>query len=241
MNSGRCVLIVVAGLSILPGCTWAWKSPRLAQLEKDRQDLRGELARLQEDFKRMQDERAHEVERLMREKELATRQAVQEKGRQSDELLQAERDLTESLQKELGEARARLTMTERGLVLTFLDEIFFDSGKSVIKPEGATTLEKVARVLRETVPDSPVAVEGHTDNEPIKYSGWRSNWELSASRGLAVVHSFVNEHSVSPERVRAVAFGEFQPVSSNDTPEGRRQNRRVEIVILPKTLTKIKE
>ena len=241
MNSARVALIVVISLGLVPGCTWAWKSPRLAQLEKERQDLRVEMARLQADFKRMQDERAREVERLTREREFATRQAVQEKERESEELLEAQRELAESLEKELGEARARLKMTERGLVLTFLDEIFFDSGKSVLKPDGVTTLEKVARVLRETVPDSPVAVEGHTDNEPIKYSGWRSNWELSAARGLAVVHYFVSEHSVSPERVRAVAFGEFQPVASNDTPEGRRENRRVEIVILPKTVTKLKE
>ena len=132
-------------------------------------------------------------------------------------------------------------MTERGLVLTFLDEIFFDSGKAVIRIEATPILEKVATVLRQTVPDSSVAVEGHTDNEPIKYSAWRSNWELSSARALAVVHHFIDREGLEPDRIRAVGFGEHHPVTSNDTPEGRRQNRRVEVVILPKQLKVKKE
>jgi len=84
-------------------------------------------------------------------------------------------------------------------------------------------------------------VEGHTDNEPIKYSGWRSNWELSSGRALAVVHYLIDKRNLEPDRIRAVGFGEFQPVASNDAPEGRRQNRRVEIVILPAAIKKVKE
>ncbi len=97
-----------------------------------------------------------------------------------------------------------------------------------------------ATVLKETVPDSPVAVEGYTDNEPIKYSGWKSNWELSSARALAVVHYFIDRQGLDPVRLRAVGFGEHHPVASNDAPEGRRQNRRVEVVILPKDLKKSK-
>ena len=244
-------LAMTIGIS---GCSFAWKSQRERQMETDleqlkgrlteadrsRQDLLNQVDRLQADLNQLQDERAKEVERLTEEKGLAARRAAQEKGKENQELLMAQQQLAESLKKELGDARAKLAMTERGLVLTFLDEIFFDSGKAVVKPDGTETLEKVAVVLKETVPDSPIAVEGHTDNEPIKHSGWKSNWELSAARALAVLHYFVDSKGLESERLRAVGFGEFQPVASNDAPEGRRQNRRVEVVILPKTLKKEK-
>ena len=241
-------------LAVLPGCAWGWKSARqrqleveaeqlkggLAQAEKSRKDLVASVDRLQGELNRLQDERAREIQRLMEEKERATRLAVQEKQKETNELLEAQKRLAESLKQELGEAKAKLEMTQRGLVLTFLDEIFFDSGKSAIKPEGLKTLERLAQVLKETVPDSPVAVEGHTDNVPIKHSSWRSNWELSSGRALAVVHYLIDQQGLKPERLQAAGFGEFHPVASNESAEGRRQNRRVEIVILPKELKKAK-
>ena len=204
-------LAILLFAALLSGCSSAWKSPREKNLET-------EVVRLQADLNRRQDE----------------------KTRENQELLRAQEQLAESLKKELGEAQAKLAMTERGLVLTFLDEIFFDSGKAEIKPEGSGTLEKVTTVLKETVPDSSIAVEGHTDNEPIKYSGWKSNWELSTARALAVLHYFGESKELDPSRLRAVGYGEYHPVASNETPEGRRQNRRVEVVILPKALKKVK-
>jgi len=239
-------ILPLALLLALPGCSWARDRRRATELESEAQQLRRELAdaqagrqaiqreadRLKEDLRRAQEEHDRERDRLIGEREWAVRHAQEEKARESQALVEAERRLAESLKQELGEAKAKLAMTERGLVLTFLDEIFFDSGKAVIKEEGKEALDKVARVLKETVADSPVAVEGHTDNEPIKYSGWLSNWELSSGRALAVLHYFVEKHSLAPERLQAVAHGEFHPVASNDTPEGRRQNRRVEVVIL---------
>lgn len=156
------------------------------------------------------------------------------------ELERAQRGLERTLEKELGEYKAKLEMTERGLVITFLAEVFFNSGKDVILPDGKKVLQKVARVLNKDVPDSKVAVEGHTDSDPIKYSGWKSNWELSSARALAVLHYFVDEGKVNPSRLSAVACGEFRPVDSNKTAEGKQKNRRVEIVILPAELKKVK-
>ncbi len=210
-------------LITVPGC--ARNRQKLTDLESQVQDLQRQLEGLRAQMRRQQEEHQAELDRLAEQKE-----------EESNELLQAERELAESLKKELGQARAKLQMTERGLVLTLLDEIFFDSGKAVIKEEGLQTLDKVAQVLRDTVPDSPVAVEGHTDNDPIKYSSWLSNWELSSGRAMAVLHHFAEQRGIAPERLRAVAMGEFHPVASNDTAEGRRQNRRVEIVILPKVV-----
>ena len=253
MNRFFSIILLLVLCALPSGC--GWKSRRVVELEtqnerlqgqldeaeKNRQSLLQTLERTRSDLNAAQAAHAREVERLMAEKEQSVRQVEQQKTREANELVDAQRQLAESLKKELGDAQAKLAMTERGLVLTFLDEIFFDSGKAVIKPEAYGVLEKVAVVLKDTVPDSPVAVEGHSDNEPIKYSSWRSNWELSSARALAVVHHFIEKEGLLPERVRAVGFGEYHPVTPNDTPEGRRQNRRVEIVILPKALQKVKE
>ncbi len=245
MKKNLSLLLFVLGIALLSGCGMAEKTRRIASLEEQVNQLRGQLDQAEKahdaEVARLRDVHAREIERWRQERENAVKQVAEEKEQEADELVEAQRRLAESLKKELGDAQAKLAMTERGLVLTFLDEIFFDSGKSVIKTEAFPVLEKVGTVLRETVPDSPVAIEGHTDNEPIKYSGWRSNWELSSARALAVVHHFVDREGMTPDRIRAVGFGEYHSVASNDTPEGRRQNRRVEVVILPKTLKKVKE
>lgn len=156
------------------------------------------------------------------------------------DLEKAKEELAQSLKKEIGEYKAKLQLTERGLVITFLAEIFFDSGKDKIRDDAKPILQKVAKVLNENVSDSLVAIEGHTDNEPIKYSGWKSNWELSANRALSVLHYFIDECEIEPQRLSANGYGEFRPVASNDTAEDMQKNRRVEIVIFPSKLSKIK-
>ena len=155
-------------------------------------------------------------------------------------LLQAKNSLESKLKEELAEYKTKLAMTERGLVVSFLAEVFFDSGKAVIKEEGKKSLQKVAQVLNQEAKDSPIAVEGHTDSDPIKRSDWNSNWELSSARALAVLHYFINTCGVAPERLSANAYGQYHPVASNTTAKEKQTNRRVEIVILP-PLQKVKE
>ena len=130
-----------------------------------------------------------------------------------------------------------MEMAERGLVLTFLAEVLFDSGKAEVRPEAQQTLSKVASVIREKTADRDVGIEGHTDNEPIRVSGWKSNWELSTARATSVLH-VLEEGGVSPRRMVAAGYGEYRPVADNQALSGRQQNRRVEIVILPKKLTR---
>lgn len=160
-------------------------------------------------------------------------QKIEELTQSLDELTSAKRMLEDQLAQEIKDKQVRLQMMEKGLVITFVADILFDSGKATIKPESHTSLDKVASVLNETVPNLSVGIEGHTDDQPIKLSGWRSNWELSAARALSVLHYLENQGQVSPSRLKAEAFGEFHPVAANDTKDGRQLNRRVEIVILP--------
>jgi chemotaxis protein MotB len=148
--------------------------------------------------------------------------------------------LVNKLGQEIKDKQVRLKMMEKGLVITFVADVLFDSGKSKIKQEGTPILNKVASVLKENVPDLKVGIEGHTDNEPIKHSGWKSNWELSTSRALSVLHYLVDDRGISPERLSAIGYGEYHPVVPNDTVEGRQFNRRVEVVIMPR-VTKVKK
>jgi chemotaxis protein MotB len=144
------------------------------------------------------------------------------------------------LSQEISDKQVKLQMMEKGLVITVVGDLLFDSGKAKIRHEAYSLLGKVARVLQENVPQYNVGIEGHTDNQPIRYSGWKSNWDLSSARALSVLHYLDSEKGISPERLSARGYGEFQPVDSNDTKEGRQLNRRVEIVILPQ-ITKVKK
>ena len=167
-----------------------------------------------------------ELEQLRRQKEAET-----------DQLREAQRALEQQLQNEIADKQVKLEMAERGLVLTFVAEVLFDSGKAELRERAKESLSKVASVIHQKVPDRDIGIEGHTDNEPIVHSGWKSNWELSTGRATSVLH-FLEEQGVDPHRLVASGYGEYHPVTSNDAPEGRQKNRRVEIVILPKKLTK---
>ena len=170
--------------------------------------------------------------------DLAVRLAEEKKARA--ELLQARDELEEKLKKEIEEKQVHLEMLNKGLVITFVDEILFDSGKAFIKKGAYSILNRVANVLNGQVKNRNIAIEGHTDNIPITKSEWKSNWELSTARATSVLHYVIDNRGINPERLSAVGYGEFRPVQSNNTAEGREQNRRVEITILPDTIIKNK-
>ena len=165
---------------------------------------------------------------------------IRELSRQLDEFEQTEQILKQRLKQEIADKQVRLAMAEKGLVITFVADVLFDSGKAKIKLGALPTLDKVSRILIENVPENDIGIEGHSDNEPIRYSGWKSNWELSTARALSVLHYLIDEKGISPLRVSAIGYGEYRPVASNASKEGRQLNRRVEIVILPRA-TKVKE
>lgn len=175
------------------------------------------------------------------EKQRIEIEQLKERLREREEEFKTAQDrLMRDLKSQLDAGNVKIQNLERGLVLSILEDILFDSGKAIIKPEGRETLVKVADVLKEDCLDKDVSIEGHTDNVPIKYSGWTSNWELSTARASSVLHLFIDECGIKPDRLRVVGFGEYTPAASNDTEEGRQQNRRVEIVILPERISKVK-
>lgn len=166
-------------------------------------------------------------------------QKIEELSGQLDELSRTKRLLEDNLSKEITDKQVKLQMMEKGLVITVVGDLLFDSGKSKIRHEAYPLLDKVASVLKENMGDFSIGVEGYTDNQPIKHSGWPSNWELSTARALSVLHYMVNKEDISPDRLSAIGYGEFKPVASNETKEGKQLNRRVEIVIQPR-VTKVR-
>ena len=165
---------------------------------------------------------------------------IEELSNQLDELAQAKRLLEERLGKEISDKQIKLQMMEKGLVITVVGDLLFDSGKAQIRQEAYPLLDKVSGILKDNMGGFNIGIEGYTDNVPIKHSSWKSNWELSTARSLSVLHFLVNEKGISPERLSAIGFGEYRPVATNDTREGRKLNRRVEIVIQPK-VSKVKD
>ncbi|OQX81897.1 MAG: hypothetical protein B6D56_01025 [Candidatus Omnitrophica bacterium 4484_70.1] len=148
--------------------------------------------------------------------------------------------LEQRLAQEIKNKQVRVSMENKGLVITFVAEVLFDSGKAELRKDSLPILDKVVRVLKEEVPHHNIGIEGHTDNQPIKYSKWKSNWELSAHRALSVLH-YLESKGISPKRLSARGYGEYHPIASNDTPEGRQLNRRVEIVILPQEVKRVRK
>ncbi|MGE5632244.1 MAG: OmpA family protein [Caulobacteraceae bacterium] len=128
------------------------------------------------------------------------------------------------------EASITLRLDERGLLVRFLDNVLFDSGKADLTPNAKEIINKVAEILKQN--DKNIRIEGHTDNVPIKTSRFPSNWELSTTRAVNVVKYLIEENGIEPKRLSASGYADQHPVDDNSTTEGRQKNRRVDMVIL---------
>jgi chemotaxis protein MotB len=139
--------------------------------------------------------------------------------------------MASALRRQIDDGRIELTELRGKMTVKMKDKILFSSGSARIGKEGQEALRAIAEVLA-GVQDKVVRVEGHTDNVPLGRGGFATNWELSTARALAVVR-LLQDAGVGPTRLAAAGYGEFQPIASNETPEGRSANRRIEIVLAP--------
>jgi chemotaxis protein MotB len=156
-----------------------------------------------------------------------------EQRKEQKEFAQVKQALENKLKKQIDDQQVSVRMQEGALAIILSDDILFDSGKAEIKSQAYPVLDKVIRIIKTKVSDKNVGIGGHTDDVPITYSKWDSNWELSTARATNVLH-YMMKKGVSPDRLSATGYGEHHPVESNTTEAGRGRNRRVEIVILPK-------
>jgi chemotaxis protein MotB len=123
-----------------------------------------------------------------------------------------------------------LQQTPDGFIISLRELGFFNSGDAKILPEAATKLESTGKVLMQH--GLQVRVEGHSDDQPIHSALYHSNWELSTARAMSVLSLLVDDGGFPPERISVAGYGPFRPLASNDTPEGRRMNRRVDLVVI---------
>jgi chemotaxis protein MotB len=127
------------------------------------------------------------------------------------------------------EGKVEVDLLREGIRVTLVDEIAFTSGSAALIGEAPELLRRVAKVASHA---AAVQVEGHTDTEPISSSTFPSNWELSAARAASVVRFLLDTpEAIDAEDYIAVGYGEFQPRDTNDTPEGKRRNRRIAILL----------
>jgi chemotaxis protein MotB len=181
-------------------------------------EMRQEIDRLVENNNLLQQQL--EVELQAREARLAEVQSTYD-------------ELVGKLEQEIERGEVRISELKGKLTVNVVDKILFDSGKADLKPAGIKVLQQIGDILNSAV-DKNIQVEGHTDNVPISgglAARYPSNWELSTARATTVLHFLQDKVGVSGERLSAVGYGEYQPISSNATAKGRAENRRIQIVL----------
>ena len=119
------------------------------------------------------------------------------------------------------------------LLITISDNALFDSGSATVKTESNSLAVAISNLLQQ-YPDYEIIVAGHTDNEPMSTPEFPSNWYLSSSRALHFMDILLTNKHLHPQRFSAIGYGEYRPIASNDSVEGRAKNRRVEISIIRK-------
>ncbi|VAW99022.1 Flagellar motor rotation protein MotB, partial [hydrothermal vent metagenome] len=135
------------------------------------------------------------------------------------------------LQTMIDGGQLTVSIEQGRIVINLPNNVLFNSGSANLNPAGKEALGQIATVLSQ-FSDRRFQIEGHTDNRPIKSARFPSNWELSTSRALTVVH-LLTDMGVIPENISAAGFGEFRPRAENETDEGRQLNRRIEIIMMP--------
>ncbi len=138
-------------------------------------------------------------------------------------------DIKGALSPFIDQDLVQVTETDQGIEVEMKSKMLFKSGSAGLAHAALKVIRDLARILK-PLPNT-IRVEGNTDNVPIKTVSFPSNWELSAARAASVVH-LLAKMGVSPDRLAAIGYGEFQPIAGNDTEAGRQKNRRVSLVIM---------
>ena len=153
---------------------------------------------------------------------------VREKGEEN--LMPSMRLLQETLRKEIDAGMLQVTLEQRGLIISLRQAAFFPSGEDAIDPSTYEPLERVAAII-DKLPNK-IRLEGHTDSVPIHNDKFRSNWDLSSARSVAMLNLLTERYKLPPARLSVAGYADTVPIQPNDTDSGRSRNRRVDIVIL---------
>ncbi|MBU1101918.1 MAG: flagellar motor protein MotB [Bacteroidetes bacterium] len=144
-------------------------------------------------------------------------------------------ELLTDMEEEIEQGQIKITQLSDRLSVVMIDKVLFPSGEAEITPEGLLILERVGNVLKNTN-NKIIRVEGHTDNKKIHknlQTTFPTNWELSTARATNVVRILQERVGIEGNLLQSIGMSEYHPVATNDTPEGRSQNRRIDIALLP--------
>jgi chemotaxis protein MotB len=158
-----------------------------------------------------------------------SKQSGKLEGRGGQSVLKAQ--ALSTLQNLVKAGKVRVIPTENGFAISLVSDLYFGVASAALGSEAMPILQEVSEFLGQ-IPNS-IVVEGHTDNIPPDKAKWSSNWQLSSERSLAVLQT-LEDYGLPSERLSGAAYGSTRPMQSNDTPEGRTWNRRVDIVVVEK-------
>ena len=232
------IIVVLAALAFLAGgcvssgtykAMEADKNQEIAALRQQKEALEKDKADLIQKAASIEQQTAADKQRISSlEQEKASLAASSQQTQKQYEAL------AQDLSKEVEKGQLQVRQYKNMLSVELAEQIFFDSGRAMLKPEGKKVLAKLGEALK-GYEGKIIRVVGHTDNVPISKSAFASNWDLSVARATTVVR-FLQEVGIPPERMIAAGRGEYDPVAPNDTREGRQKNRRIEIMLVDKSL-----
>ena len=188
----------------------------LSSMRNKNKDLEVELTTLKADLARLANENSRQS---------ALAKQAKERLETYSTILKRFRSMVES-------GKLKIKIVDNKMLVEMASAILFDSGSAELSEEGKVAIAEVASILAD-IPSRSFQVAGHTDNVPINNYRFKSNWDLSSARAVSVVKHLI-ENGMALENVSAAGYAETHPVASNDSDAGRAQNRRIEIVMLPK-------
>ena len=204
----------------------------MAEMEKMRAslgDTQGDLSTSQSENDRMRKSLGSTQAKLTASQaEIATLSKIEAETKRRNEIYA---QFVNRLQSMIDGGKLTVNIDAGRIVINLPNNVLFKTGSANLNPEGQEALTQIGGVLTQ-FSDRRFQIEGHSDNVPIKSSRFPSNWELSTARALSVVH-LLTEMGVNPENISAAGFGEFRPRADNEDEDGRKLNRRIEIVMLP--------
>jgi chemotaxis protein MotB len=208
----------------------------LDEVKAELDGVKAEVVTLQGKIKSLEGEivvRDQQIDALTKDNEgmkteLAGLRAEQDRRKAE---LETYRALFAKLKKLIDAGTIKVSFRKGRMIVELASAILFDSGKTELKDAGKAALDEITIALQ-SVNDRDFLIGGHTDTDPIKTKRFRSNWELSTARAVVVVDYMISK-GYPAARLGAAGFAEVDPVASNDTPEGKAQNRRIEIVLMP--------
>jgi chemotaxis protein MotB len=210
---------------------------KLASSENEKRNCLNELSALQVRYSGLEDQYLNIAREMALLKQDAEREksTIEQQKRVITQLDETRRTIESTLKGEIHRKEIKLEELEGKLKVTFIDKILFNTGSAEINKRGQELILQIADSLKADQGRN-IVVEGHTDNVPIGVGliqRYATNWELSTARATAVVRFLQDKGGIEPERLSAAGYSYYQPVSLNDTEEGRSQNRRIEIILAP--------